>query len=212
MNEEHIFKLINDIYSLLGKDTEIIVVDKSTSEYYDRLKKTGVEVIRQSDRGVAQAIVLGMRAAKGDILASIDSDGTHDPSGLPEGVEIVESGKADFVLGNRLNMLQEGSMGAYLWFGNTALSWILNVLYGTRLHDITTGLFVMKRETFEKIKDIRPYSTGTAFFIAEAAKKGYRISEVDIKYYVRSSGPSKLAKSKFVWGLRAAVLFLVHRF
>jgi dolichol-phosphate hexosyltransferase len=171
-----------------------------------------VKVVRQRGRGVTQAIMQGMRIAKGGILASIDGDGTHDPAGLPLAVRIVESGKSDFVLGNRLAALQEGSMGPYLLFGNAGLSIIFNALYGTRLHDITTGLFVMRKEVFERMKDKEPYSTGTAFFVGEAAKRGYRIGEVDIKYYIRQEGQSKLAKSKFVWGLRAAWLFLANRF
>jgi glycosyltransferase involved in cell wall biosynthesis len=212
MNEERLFGIIGDVRRLLGAGAEIIVVDKSSAEFYRRLRKTGVKIVRQRDRGVAQAIMQGMRVAKGDILASIDGDGTHDPDGLPRAVKVVESGKADLVLGNRLAALQEGSMGPYILFGNSALSAIFNALYGTGLHDITTGLFVMRREVFEKMKDMEPYSTGTAFFIAEAAKAGYRIGEVDIRYYERQEGQSKLAKSKFFWGLRAAWLFLANRF
>ncbi len=212
MNEERLFGIIRDVRRLLGSGVEIIVVDKSSDEFYRRLRKTGVRIVRQRDRGVAQAIMQGMRIATGGILASIDGDGTHDAGGLPRGVGIVESGKADFVVGNRLAALQEGSMGPYLLFGNSALSAIFNALYGTRLHDITTGLFVMRRDVFETMKGMEPYSTGTAFFIAEAAKRGYRIGEVGIKYYERQEGQSKLARSKLFWGLRAAWLFLANRF
>ena len=212
MGEESLFGIIRDVRRLLGAGTEIIVVDKSSEEFYRRLVKTGVKVVRQRDRGVTQAIMQGMRIAKGDILASIDGDGTHDPEGLPRAVGLVEAGRYDFVLGNRLAALQEGSMGPYLLFGNSALSAIFDALYGTRLHDITTGLFVMRREVFEKMQYMEPYSTGTAFFIAEAAKNGYKIGEVGIKYYERQEGQSKLAKSKLFWGLRAAWLFLANRF
>ena len=211
MNEKRVFETIRDVRRLLG-GAEIIVVDKSTGEFYGRLKRTGVRVLRQKDRGVAQAIMQGMRAAKGGLLASIDADGTHDPEGLPRGIMSVESGDADLVLGDRLGSLQQGSMGPYLWFGNRALGIILDALYGTRLRDVTTGLFVMRREVFESIKGLEPYNTGTAFFVAEAAKRGYRIGEVGIRYYARREGRSKLARVKFLWGLRAAWLMLVNRF
>jgi glycosyltransferase involved in cell wall biosynthesis len=212
IEEVTIFKVIGEIRELLGSGTEIIVVDKSSSAYHERLKKAGVRAIRQKDRGVARAIMLGMRSAEGDILASIDADGTHDVGGLPEAVRMVESGRVDFVLGNRLNLLQKGSMGPYLRFGNLALSAIFDVTYGARVHDVLTGLFVMKKETFGKMESVEPYSTGTAFFAAEAAKRGDRIGEVDIKYYPREHGESKLAggSGKFIWGLRAAVEFLEH--
>ena len=212
IEEVTIFKVIREIHEQLGSGTEIIVVDKSSSAYHERLKKTGVRAIRQKDKGVARAIMLGMRSAKGDILASIDADGTHDVGGLPEAVKMVESGRADFVLGNRLNQLREGSMGPYLRFGNLALSAIFDAAYGARVHDVLTGLFVMKKSTFDNMSRVEPYSTGTAFFAAEAAKRGDRLGEVDIKYYPRAHGESKLAggSSKFFWGVRAAVQFLEH--
>lgn len=212
IDEEYVFRQIRDIRRLFGKGTEIIVVDKSGDAYYRRLVRTGAKVIRQKSRGVDKAIMLGLKAARGDILVHIDADGTHDASGMVKGVRMVESGKADFVLGNRMADLQEGSMGGYLQFGNSVLNAIFNALYGTRLHDVLVGLFVMRKEDFEAIKDIEPYGTGIAFFAAELSKRGRRIGEVDIRYYPRTSGESKLAKSKFMWGLNTAYQFLIHRF
>lgn len=212
ISEEYVFRQIRDIRRLFGKDTEIIVVDKSDDKYYDRLRWTGVRVIRQRDRGVTRAIMTGLRAATGDILVHIDADGTHDINGMVEGVRMIESGKADFVLGNRMADLQEGSMDGYLRFGNIALNLIFNAVYGTNLHDVLVGLFVMRREDYEAIRNIEPYGTGIAFFAAELAKRGRRIGEVNIRYYPRTSGASKLAKSKLMWGLNAALEFVRHRF
>lgn len=214
IEEVTIFRLIKQIRRMLGSDVEIIVVDKSSREYHKKLIKAGVKAIRQKDRGVTSAIMLGMRRARGEILASIDADGTHDPRGLPEAIRMVESGKADFVLGNRLSRLQKGSMGPYLIFGNLAISVIFDILYGARVHDVTTGLFAMRKVTFDKMQHVEPYSTGTAFFAAEAAKRGDRLAEVGIKYYPRVHGKTKLAGSgtKFFWGLKAGWLLLARRF
>lgn len=210
IEEKSIFALIDKIRQLLGSDIQVVIVDKSSDGYRQELEKTGSKVIRQADQGVARAIMLGLRGADGDILASIDADATHDPQGLVEAVGLIKAGKADFVLGNRLNRLHAGSMSQYLRFGNASLSMIFNTIYKTDVHDVTTGLFAMKKEVFEAMRNIEPDKTGTAFFAAEAAKKGYRVAEVDINYYVRKFGPSKLTKSKLIWGLRAAWLFLAH--
>ncbi len=212
IEEEAVFKIINDARKLLGKDIEIIIVDKSSDSYVKRLRETGVTVIRQKDRGVENAIMAGLRAAKGSILASIDADGTHETKGLKEAVEIVASKKADFVLGNRLNNIQEGAMSAYLRFGNSSLSIIFSMLYGNKVHDVLTGLFVMDRKAFEDIKDIKPYRTGIGFFAGELAKRKYEIGEVDIKYFKREHGPSKLTKSKLFYGFGMAYLMLRKRF
>lgn len=204
IEEESVFKLIKDARNLLGKDTEIIVVDKSSQEYKKRLLKTGVKVLNQKDRGVENAIMLGLRTAKGQILASTDADGTHSIDGLKKGFDLIKAGKADIVLGNRMNGLQEGSMEPYLRFGNMVLSSLFSIVYNTKVEDVLTGLFVMKKSAFQKIKNITPYRAGIAFFVIELAKRGYRVGEVDIKYYARKNGVSKLAKSKFAFGVGVA--------
>lgn len=212
IEEECVFKIIDESRKLLGRDIEIIIVDKSSDAYVKRLLEYKVKVIRQKDKGVENALMTGFRAAKGSIIASIDADGTHETKGLKEAVEIVSSGKADFVLGNRLDNIQEGAMSAYLRFGNSSLSLIFSLLYGKKVRDILTGLFVMDRKAFDDIKDMKPYRTGTGFFAQEIAKKNYTISEVDIKYFKREHGPSKLTKSKLFYGFGMAYLMLKKRF
>lgn len=204
IEEESVFQIIKDLRSEFGRSLEIIVVDKSSDAYFKRLKETGVAVLRQKDRGVENAIMMGLRYAHGDILASIDADGTHELRGLIEAVKLVERGKYDFVLGNRFGNLQPGAMSAYIHLGNSALSSIFSALYHTRIHDVLTGLFVLTRKSFDSIRDIDPYRAGIAFFAIEMARGGYRLGEVDIKYYKRAYGKSKLTKSKLVYGVNVA--------
>ncbi len=204
IEEESLFKMINDIRRLLGSDTEIIIVDKSGAAYYERLLKAGVTVLKQKDKGVENAIMLGLKHANGKLLASIDADGTHELTGIKRGIEMINRGEADLVLGNRLAGLSQGSMNPYLHTGNVILTKLFNVVYGTKIHDVLTGLFVMKGSAFEKIKNIAPYRAGIAFFAIELAKKGYRIDEVGIKYFMRKEGASKLARSKFAFGVGVA--------
>lgn len=204
IEEESVFGLVDSLHGSLGSSAEIIIVDKSSDKYYKRLKATGATVLRQRDRGVERAIMQGLRYAHGDVLASIDADQTHDISGIVDGIRMIRQDKADFVLGNRMNDIEDGAMGTYLKIGNFGLSWLFSRLYGTNIHDVLTGLFVMKREAFDKIRDVDPYRAGIAFFAIELAKLGYRVREVDIRYYKRRLGTSKLTRSKFIYGVNVA--------
>ncbi len=204
MDEEYVFRLIKDMRRVLGRKAEIIVVDKSSTAYFNKLKKTGARILRQKDRGVENAIMLGLRNANGSILASVDADGTHDISGIGKGVAMIRNGSADFVIGNRLNGLEKGSMGFNIRLGNAILSRLYSRLYRARVHDVLSGLFVMRRDAFEEIRSVDPYRAGIAFFAIELARRGYRIGEVDIRYYRRRYGESKLANSKFAYGLGVA--------
>ena len=204
IEEESVFKLVKDLRKALGNNIEIIIVDKSSDAYFKKLKETGAVLIKQKDRGVENAIMQGLRNAHGDILASIDGDGTHGIEGIVKGVGMIDSGKADFVLGNRLNHLENGSMSHYIVVGNSALSYMFSVLYRTKVHDVLTGLFVVKRSAFDNIRDVDPYRAGISFFAIELARLGYRVREVDIRYYKRAYGKSKLTKSKLAYGVNVA--------
>ncbi|MDE1850903.1 MAG: glycosyltransferase [Candidatus Micrarchaeota archaeon] len=204
IEEESVFAIIKEIRSKLGKGVEIIVVDKSGDAYYRRLKATGVKVIRQTSKGVENALMMGLKEAHGDILASTDADGTHGNEGIFAGIRLVEQGKADLVLGNRFGKLHKGSMQLYIRFGNAFLSKIYSIFYKRRLNDVLTGLFVMRRSAFEKIRETVPYRAGIAFFAIELANRGYKIVEVPISYYPREQGPSKLTKSKLFYGVNVA--------
>ncbi len=209
LEEKSIFKVVKEIYASVGRDTEIIAVARGSPEYFSKLRKMGVRVVYQRVRSVEWAIKKGFEIAHGDILATTDADATHETAGIAKGVKLVESGQADFVLGNRMRGLQEGSMSSYIEFGNKAISTIYSLLYGVSVHDVLTGLFVTKRKVYESIKKVDYYRTGIAFFAIELAKRKYRIGEVDIKYYPREFGRSKLARIKFIWGLRAGALLVI---
>ena len=203
-DEEGVFDTIDSLRKRFGKDIELIVVDKSGPEFRERVRKTGVKLLVQKSRGVENAMIQGLSSARGDIIVSLDADGTHDISGISDGIRLIRQGKADLVLGNRLDGVEEGAMTAYLRFGNAMLSHIYNVFYRQHIHDLLTGLLVMRRSSFEKVKDRRPFEMPIAFCQIELARDGCKIEEVPIKYYKRKYGASRLTKSKFFYGFSTA--------
>jgi dolichol-phosphate hexosyltransferase len=176
-------------------------VDKSSDEYRDKIRKTGVLLVKQKSKGVENGLLEGFKHAHADILATVDADGTHELEGLEEGVRIIKQKKADLVLGNRMAYPDQGSMSPYLWFGNWGLSLMYNLFYKQNIHDVLTGMQIMSKEAYEKVKNLRPFDTQIAFFQTEIARKGYRVIEVPIKYHKRELGESKLAKSKLMYGI-----------
>ena len=69
-------------------ETQIIVVDNlSTDNTLEISRNLGVEIISEKDNGEPDAINKGMKLAKGDIVAWLDSDDLYEPNAL----SIVES-------------------------------------------------------------------------------------------------------------------------
>jgi glycosyltransferase involved in cell wall biosynthesis len=82
---------------------EIIVVDDGSTDETSRVAQdAGAIVIQnQSNLGVVRTTEIGLRAATGDIIVTLDADGQHDPSEIPDIVEPIKLGLADLVLGKR---------------------------------------------------------------------------------------------------------------
>lgn len=202
IEEEGAFATIDSIRALMP-GCEIIVIDKSGAEYRKRLKAKGIKLVEQQSKGYENALVEGFLHTKGAVLATIDPDGTYDPEDLAKVIGLVMSGKASMALGNRLNGKRNGAMNSYISFGNRNITKVYNAVHKIGIHDALSGIFAMKREVFEAIKEVVPYRAGTLFFVLEASKAGYKdIKDIPIKYYPRPKGTeSKLSRSKFVYGL-----------
>ncbi|MCL4379578.1 MAG: glycosyltransferase family 2 protein [Candidatus Marsarchaeota archaeon] len=209
--EEGAFSTIASLKRMFPSGLEIIVIDKSSKQFFSRIKRTGVRVFRQRSSGVENAMIEGLRKASGSVIASVDADGTHELSGITRGIKLIEAGQADLVLGNRMDGLERGSMSGYLRFGNAALSSIFNLLYGQDIHDVLTGMLIMDRKALDAVKRINPEGSPIAFFQVQIARRGFRLGEVRIRYSKRRYGKSRLAKSKFLYGISTALYMIKER-
>ncbi|MGC8649107.1 MAG: glycosyltransferase family 2 protein [Candidatus Micrarchaeia archaeon] len=206
IEEKGAFITIDKIKNLMP-GCEIIVVDKSSDEYRKKIRAKKVKLIEQKSKGYENALMEGFASAKGSILATIDPDGTYYTEDLVKVINLIKIDDADFAIGNRMKFSEKDAMNGYLKFGNLNITKIYNIFYKIGIHDVLCGIFAMKRRVFESIKNVEPYRAGTLFFILEATKAGYKkIKEVEIKYSKRPEGTeSKLAKSKFIYGLGVAI-------
>lgn len=105
----------------------------------------GVRVISQTRIGKGNALACGFVAAKGDVIAMIDADGSADPGEIPRFVEALMDG-ADFAKGSRF---VPGGGSADLTkiraLGNRGLSLAFNLCYRTRYTDLCYGYNVFWR-------------------------------------------------------------------
>ncbi|MEM3839418.1 MAG: glycosyltransferase [Candidatus Micrarchaeaceae archaeon] len=203
-NESIAPKTIKELRNQFGSEAEIIVVDKSDEKHYLELRSTGAKVIRQASTGYEDALMQGFRAARGEILSSIDPDGTYRVDEFKKVVEKVSSGEADFCSGNRFGKLSDGAMTASIAFGNKFLTGLFRFLYHKNIHDGLSGAFAMTRKAFDSIREEEPYRAGTLFFEIELARRGFRLMDIPISYSPRIGSESKIAKVKPVYGLNIA--------
>ena len=205
MNEEHAPSIIRQVYSALGRDTEVIVIDKSTPEMRRPLEETGAKVVIQKTKGYENALMEGFRMANGDIIASIDPDGTYAVEDLKRVVnELKNDEEFAFIAGSRLERLPKDAMTPTIRFGNWFLKSMFNILYRSRMGDVMNGIFAMRKDAFDTIRYMDAYRAGTPFFEIELVRRGFKIRSIPISYKPRSGSKSKISKAKPFYGVTIA--------
>ena len=106
--EENIAPLVSEISACAVPFREILFVDDhSIDETCDKVRAlAGTHPIRLIEQdgagpGLATAIMLGARAARGEILLVMDADLSHPPDRIKDLVAPLFAGTADLVVGSR---------------------------------------------------------------------------------------------------------------
>ncbi|MFH0904461.1 MAG: glycosyltransferase family 2 protein [Methanobacteriota archaeon] len=176
-----------------GLDGEIIVSDNSTDRSREIAQQMGAKVVIPMNRGYGNAYMEGVRYAKGRYLLFADADNTYDLHEMPRLLRPLVEEKADFVMGTRLKGgIKTGSMPwLHRYIGNPLLTWILNMLFHTRISDTHCGMRAIRRDSYLKLDMKSEGMEYASEMIIEAARKKLRMTEVPVTYYPRIT-PSKL--------------------
>jgi hypothetical protein len=159
--------------------------------------------------GKGSAIRLGLREARGSIVAIQDADLELDPAQIADLVRPILAGQTAVVYGSRF---LAGRVDAPLVTiaANRLLTAITNVLFGGRLTDMETCYKVMATPVARSLGlsanrfDIEPEIT------AKLLRGGHRIVEVPVRFSPRS----RQAGKKIGWrdGVHALRALLKYRF
>ena len=121
---------------------EVIVVDGNSIDHtvaIARRLRPDVRVLMQTGRGKGNALATGFCECTGDIVVTLDADGSTDAREIPRFVAALCHG-ADFVKGSRF---AQGGASADITpirkLGNRALGALVNALYRTSYTDLCYG-------------------------------------------------------------------------
>ena len=140
---------IPHVFSRIPPDIhEVVLVDGLSVDdtvAVARQLRPDVRIVRQTRTGKGNALACGLEAATGDILATVDADGSADPGEIPRFVEALLGG-ADFAKGTRF---VEGGGSSDITrlrsCGNYMLTAFFNACYGRRYTDLCYGFNVFWR-------------------------------------------------------------------
>lgn len=174
-------------------DLELIVVDDGsvdrTVEVLNR--RSEVRVIRHpANKGYGAALKTGFQAARGNLLAFLDADGTYPPEYFPQLCQAACQG-ADLVVGSRRSGAQS-EMPIVRRLGNLIWSNLVSLLSHQRVIDPASGMRVFRREVLQRLYPLPDGLNFTPVMSTRAVHEGVVFREVPIPYKERL-GRSKLS-------------------
>jgi dolichol-phosphate mannosyltransferase len=197
--KENIAPLLSRVaQALAGYNYEILIVDdgskdgtiEAASELAERYPV--MVIVRRNERGLATAVVHGLKSASGQVIGVMDADLQHPPEVLPNLIKAIQDG-ADMVIASRYI---EGGGCPHWGLSRRIISRVALVishllLPSTRpVKDPLAGFFMFRRENVDPAK-LKPigYKISLEVMLTGSFQK---VVEVPYIFEDRSAGQSKL--------------------
>ncbi|MCL2134115.1 MAG: glycosyltransferase family 2 protein [Candidatus Bathyarchaeota archaeon] len=195
-NEEqtigNIIERVDAVMKQTGLKYEIIVVDdRSFDNSVMVTKKYAVRLYSLLVHGgKGMGLRAGFAKVKGDLVVTIDSDGSHLPEELPRLLYPVLSNKADLVIGSRYLQQKKVMAKKLNVFGVKIFNLFIQMFTGVYVTDSQSGYRVMKREVLS-VQHLKScgYEIETEMLV-KTVKSCYRVFEVPISFEQRTYGVS----------------------
>jgi len=188
MNEEgSIGAVLDEVRKALGNRLlEILIVDTDSRDRTRELAiAKGARIVPEPRRGYGRAYKTGFAEARGTFIAALDADLTYPADRLLDFLEALDSGRADFVSGNRMWSLRAEAMSGMHRIGNEMLNAAFRVLFRARIRDSQSGMWAFRRTILPRVRLVHDGMAFSEELKIEAIRKGFRFVEIPIDYRPR---------------------------
>jgi len=204
MNEEQaVARVIEDIRDAVqGREYEIVVVDSSRDATPSIAAGQGARVIRQfPPQGYGRAMGRVLRECHGDVVVTLDCDGTYPASEIPRLADMVLSGQCDVVNASRLERRPET-----MPLANYVANWIFAatawLLVGVKSTDLHSGMRAYSRRLIQEV-EVDPNGPALPVdLLLKPVLRGFRMREVFIPYGERIGETTLQRWTSTVWTFR----------
>ena len=174
---------------------EVLVIDDGSVDRSAEIAQTSeAHVLREAHQGKGHALRLGFERAKGDVIVTLDSDGSHQPEEIPLILRCMMESKVDFVIGSRFfdTDVNNAKIPDLNRIGNRMFSDLIRLLTGVKISDSQSGFRAIRSSVIKKMRlNSRGYEVESEMLV-KALKMGVRVAEIPVSFEQRTVGKSRL--------------------
>ena len=182
-------KVVKDFKNVMPH-AEIYVYDNNSTDKSDeRARDAGAVVCYEYKQGKGNVVKSMFRDIDADCYIMVDGDDTYPPGSALQFEELILSGKADMVIGDRLSSTYfEENDRRFHGFGNVLVRKFINLFFKSDLNDIMTG---MRAFSFNFVKSFpiqsKEFEIETEMSVF-ALINDFKINEIPLQYKDRVEG------------------------
>lgn len=196
-------------------DVKILVIDDgSTDRTVDVAMRAGADYVLKlgQNRGLGAAVRAGLKECYrlgADIAVMIDADNEYPANEIPNILEPIFAGKADYVMGSRF-LGNINGMKLHRRLGNYCFTFLQSLLLRRWIYDGQSGMRAFSRQVLEHAEIIHDYNYAQVITL-NIIRKGFRMMEVPINYQVRTKGQSFIKFKSYMTSVLPAIIKEMRR-
>ncbi|MDC3425132.1 glycosyltransferase family 2 protein [Aquibacillus sp. 3ASR75-11] len=215
--EDTVGEVIREVPRHLGEglEVQVIVIDDGSSDQTVAVaKEAGADVVYSlpNNQGLGAAVRQGLKLSyehDASIAVMIDADHEYPAKQIPELIQPILDGTADYTMGSRFKGTIQG-MRIHRRYGNYLFTLLQSILLRRWIWDGQSGMRAFSRSAIKNAHIIHDYNYAQVLTL-NLMRQGYRMIEVPIDYKVRTKGQSFIKFKAYMSSVLPAIIKEMRR-
>ncbi|RZZ88054.1 glycosyltransferase [Pseudoxanthomonas winnipegensis] len=204
-----IAKVVGDFRAALPQAEVWVFDNASTDDTAQAARAAGAQVRRVPAKGKGNVVRAMFRDVEADAYLMVDGDDTYPAGAAAALLEEVRQGRADMVVGTRLEDFQHASFRRFHGIGNQLVRRCVAMLFGSPVRDVLSGYRAFSRRFVKSMPVLSHGFEIETEMTVFALSSGFVLAERPIAYGVRPDGSqSKLSTYRDGVRVLRTLLFL----